>query len=189
MNSTRLLILLAASATLALTGCGKKNNPPTPNPTPTPKTPSNVSSKPSTPAAKPAQTPSVPAGQLADSAIVDQAGGVDKLLASELFVQGRAMFITSCTACHGPEGQAKPHLGKDIADSAFVAQRTDDQMVTYIKTGRPVNDPLNTTGVPMPPKGGNPAITDAQIHQIIAYIRVLQAAARGEVQLPPTPAG
>ena len=139
---------------------------------------------------KPAPAPSqATIGKLASSAIVDKAGGVDKLLTTVLYTEGRELFITSCTACHGPQGQAKPHLGKDIAHSMFVAGRTDDQMVSYIKTGRPVDDPLNTTGVPMPPKGGNPALTDEQIHKIIAYIRVLQAAAMGDVRLPPSPTG
>jgi disulfide bond formation protein DsbB len=47
-------------------------------------------------------------------------------------------------------------------------------MLTFIKTGRPSGDPLNTTGVDMPPKGGNPALSDEQILDIVAYIRTLQ---------------
>jgi disulfide bond formation protein DsbB len=35
------------------------------------------------------------------------------------------------------------------------------------------NEPENTTGVPMPPKGGNPALTDEQILEIIAFIHTL----------------
>jgi len=109
---------------------------------------------------------------------------MEALVASDLYRQGRQQFITNCTACHGEHGEAKPNLGKDIAHSKFVAERTDDEVMAYIKVGRRVNDPLNTTGVDMPPKGGNPALNDAQIRQIIAYIRALQAHARGEVELP-----
>ena len=188
MNTARILAMLTASAMLTIAGCGKKSQPSTPPSTPSskPAAPTTSSSAPSSSSAKPTPAPSAPTGKLARSEIVEKAGGVPALLASNLYTEGRQLFITSCTACHGPQGQAKPHLGKDIAHSAFVAGRTDDQMVTYIKTGRPVDDPLNTTGVPMPPKGGNPALNDEQIHQIIAYIRVLQAAARGEVKLPTT---
>ena len=35
-------------------------------------------------------------------------------------------------------------------------------------------DPLNTTGVGMPSKGGNPALTDEDLYDIVAYIRTLQ---------------
>ncbi len=120
----------------------------------------------------------------ATSALVEKAGGIKPLMASDLFKEGHELFIASCTACHGPHGEAKPHLGKDIADSKFVSERTDDQLVAYVKVGRRVDDPLNTTGIDMPPKGGNPALTDEQIHKIVAYVRVLQAAARGEITLP-----
>jgi disulfide bond formation protein DsbB len=36
-------------------------------------------------------------------------------------------------------------------------------------------DPLNTTGIDMPGKGGNPALTDDNILAIIAYLRTLAA--------------
>jgi disulfide bond formation protein DsbB len=58
--------------------------------------------------------------------------------------------------------------------SDFVATRTDAELVAFIKSGRSVDDPLNTTGVAMPPKGGNPALTDADLADIVAYIRSLQ---------------
>jgi hypothetical protein len=50
----------------------------------------------------------------------------------------------------------------------------DAELLEFVKTGRPVGDPLNTTGVDMPPKGGNPALSDVQILDIIAHIRTLQ---------------
>jgi disulfide bond formation protein DsbB len=37
-----------------------------------------------------------------------------------------------------------------------------------------MSDPLNTTGIAMPPKGGNPALTDGQIVDIVAYLRSIQ---------------
>jgi cytochrome c5 len=46
-------------------------------------------------------------------------------------------------------------------------------MLEFIKTGRPLWDSLNTSGIDMPPKGSNPAITDEEIRAIIAYIRSL----------------
>ena len=50
---------------------------------------------------------------------------------------------------------------------------SDQELLDFIKTGRPISHPDNTTGVDMPPKGGNPALTDEQLTDIIAYIRTL----------------
>ena len=84
---------------------------------------------------------------------------------------GQKLFATSCAACHGPKGEGVPGLGKDLITSKFVAEKTDDQLVEFIKAGRAPNDPLNTTGIAMPPKGGNPALTDQDLYNIVAYIR------------------
>jgi disulfide bond formation protein DsbB len=87
--------------------------------------------------------------------------------------KGKEAFAT-CAGCHGPEGKGIEGLGKDMTSSEFIASQTDEQLLAFIKTGRPATDPLNTVGVDMPPKGGNPALNDAQILDIIAYIRSLQ---------------
>ena len=39
--------------------------------------------------------------------------------------------------------------------------------------GRTADDPLNTTGVPMPPYGANVALDDAGVLAIVKYIRSL----------------
>jgi disulfide bond formation protein DsbB len=87
--------------------------------------------------------------------------------------KGKENFST-CAGCHGPEGKGIEGLGKDMTSSEFIAGQTDEQLLAFVKVGRPATDPLNTVGVDMPPKGGNPALTDAQIMDIIAYIRSLQ---------------
>lgn len=88
-------------------------------------------------------------------------------------VAGQTLF-TSCAACHGPTGEGLPGLGKDLTSSEFVSTKTDAELVDFIKVGRDPSDPLNTTGVAMPPKGGNPALSDEDLFNILAYIRTLQ---------------
>lgn len=88
-------------------------------------------------------------------------------------VKGKVAFAT-CAGCHGPEGKGIEGLGKDFTTSEFVKSQTDEQLMAFIKVGRPASDPLNTTGVDMPPKGGNPAFTDEQLRDVIAYVRSLQ---------------
>lgn len=86
---------------------------------------------------------------------------------------GKTLFATTCAACHGPEGKGVQGLGKDMTTSTFIAGLSDEEMLAFVKTGRPISDPLNTTKVDMPPKGGNPALTDEQLMDIIAFIRTI----------------
>lgn len=84
---------------------------------------------------------------------------------------GATLFAGTCASCHGPDAKGITGLGKDLTTSTWVAERTDTELVDFIKTGRPSSDPLNTTGVDMPPRGGNPALTDQDLVDIVAYIR------------------
>ncbi len=88
---------------------------------------------------------------------------------------GKVEFIASCSACHGRTGEGMDGLGRPLAGSEFVASKTDKEMMTFVKTGRPIWDAANTTGIDMPPKGGNPALSDEDLLKIIQYIRSLQA--------------
>jgi disulfide bond formation protein DsbB len=87
--------------------------------------------------------------------------------------KGKELFAQTCAACHGPTGEGVQGLGKDMTQSEFIASLSDAELLDFIKKGRAPDDPLNTTGVLMPPKGGNPALTDEQLMDIIAYIRTI----------------
>lgn len=87
---------------------------------------------------------------------------------------GKQIFASTCSACHGPEGKGIEGLGKDMTTSEFIESQTDDQLVEFIKVGRDPSDPANTTGVAMPPKGGNPALTDDDLYNVVAFIRTLE---------------
>jgi disulfide bond formation protein DsbB len=87
--------------------------------------------------------------------------------------KGEELFVT-CAACHGPKGEGVEGLGKDMTASEFIAGKSDDELVEFIKVGRAPDDPLNTTGVAMLPKGGNPALSDEDLYDLVAYIRTLQ---------------
>lgn len=91
-----------------------------------------------------------------------------------LVAEGQALYVL-CAACHGPDARGMPNLGKDLVESEFVAAQTDEALVQFIITGRPIWDPLNTTGVDMPGKGGNPAMTTEDVVAIVAYLRTLAA--------------
>jgi cytochrome c oxidase subunit 3 len=89
--------------------------------------------------------------------------------------RGRTYFLETCRACHGVRGEGIPGQGKDQRGSAFIEECTDAELVDFIKAGRMPFDPLNTTGIQMPPKGGNPLLTDQQLFDVVAYIRTFEA--------------
>jgi len=88
--------------------------------------------------------------------------------------EGEALFQQTCAPCHGRDARGVPGLGKDLVEGAFARGLSDAELVAFIARGRPADDPANTTGVPMPPKGGNPALTREDLADIVAYLRTLQ---------------
>lgn len=107
---------------------------------------------------KPAQTGTVQTAEL-------QPGDAEK---------GATLFVTYCSACHGADAKGIKGLGRDLTHNEWVQDLTDSEFLTYVNTGRAVDDPRNVSGVPMPPKGGNPALSDQEITNIIAFVRTLQ---------------
>jgi disulfide bond formation protein DsbB len=103
----------------------------------------------------------------------DEASASGGEAAAEIALDGEALFRVTCPACHGPEAKGVPGLGKDMTTSAFIQSKSDAEMVEFIKRGRPIDDPLNTTGMAMPAKGANMALDDAEILAIVEYIRSL----------------
>ena len=81
---------------------------------------------------------------------------------------GESLYNGSCIACHGAEGVGVEGLGKPWVGSEFINSSTDDELVA-----RPADDPANTTGIAMMPRGGNPSLTDQDLRDLVAYMRTL----------------
>jgi mono/diheme cytochrome c family protein len=88
-------------------------------------------------------------------------------------VNGAELYSRSCQACHGLDGAGVEGLGKPWVDSDFIETRTDEEMFEFLVVGRPADDPDNTTGIAMSPRGGNPNLTDDDLYDLIAYMRTL----------------
>lgn len=93
--------------------------------------------------------------------------------------QGRSLYRFTCAGCHGTRGEGLPNSGKPLATSDFVADQNDDELLQFLLKGRAINDPLNTTGMAMLPRGGNPQLSDQDLADIIQHVRVLQARTNG----------
>lgn len=89
-------------------------------------------------------------------------------------ITGETLFQTTCFACHGVDATGLPGQGKDLTTSQFTRGLSDSEFVAFVIDGRDINDPLNTTGVDMPPKGGNPVLSEQDLYNIVAYIRTLE---------------
>ncbi len=85
--------------------------------------------------------------------------------------KGEKLYASTCAACHGADLQGVTNLGKPLADSAFVKDTSDQALVVFVTEGRPASSSDSTTGVDMPPKGGNAALTEAQIQDIVAFLK------------------
>jgi len=86
---------------------------------------------------------------------------------------GQVNFLGTCAGCHGTDAHGVQGLGKTLVDSEFVRARSDQELLDFVIAGRQPFDPENTTGILMPPRGGNPGLTDNDLLTIIAYIRTV----------------
>lgn len=88
--------------------------------------------------------------------------------------KGKAIFKKTCVACHGENGKGIENLGKDWTVSAFIANSSDDELVEFLKVGRTLDDPMSAGKAIMPPKGGDPTLSDDDLHNVVKFMRTLQ---------------
>ena len=148
----RLLALGAACAGLA---CSDSAPPPAPAP-------------PSAPVPAPAPAPPQVAPAPAPS------GSADTASAPPDAARGKLHFENYCVSCHGARGEGDGPVGVTLdprparlGDKAYMSAKTDDDLFQVIKNGGASvgRSPL------MAPWGGS--LSDAQIRDVIAYIRSL----------------
>lgn len=87
---------------------------------------------------------------------------------------GRQLAEQSCATCHGQEFEGVKNVGPALRDNHFIEDHTDDELIEFIKEGRSKGDPDSETGMAMPPYGGNPRLTDADLADIVLFLRTLQ---------------
>lgn len=86
---------------------------------------------------------------------------------------GQRLYMANCGLCHGQSAEGKPKLGTGLRDNEFISSLSDEDLVTFLQEGRRADHPLNEKGVDMPPRGGNPGLSDDDLRQIVAYLRSL----------------
>lgn len=88
---------------------------------------------------------------------------------------GRRLFLGTCVSCHGARGEGLPGQGKALIANEFIGGLDDAKLLNFVKVGRQPWDSLNTTKVQMPPRGGNPMLSDDDLRDIVSFLRTLQA--------------
>ena len=83
---------------------------------------------------------------------------------------GADVYKSTCSSCHAPDASGVDGLGKSLVGTDFMSQSSDEP-VTFLKVGRGPSDDGNTTGVQMPPRGGNPALGDDDLVNVVAYLK------------------
>jgi len=86
---------------------------------------------------------------------------------------GEELFSQTCVACHGDGGVGVDGLGPTLIGNEFVTGLSDDELIAFLNTGRPADHPDNESGITMPPKGGNPSLSDEDLADIAVYLRTL----------------
>lgn len=82
---------------------------------------------------------------------------------------GKALFNTTCVACHGPDAKGALPGIPDLTRPDGALSKPDVELVINVING------FQSKGSPMamPPKGGNPQLSEADVRALIDYLRTL----------------
>jgi len=88
---------------------------------------------------------------------------------------GQQLYTQNCSSCHGREGQGMPQQGSELVHSTFVMRTGDAQLLRFLQVGRQPDDPQSVMRRLMPPRGGNAALEDDELADLVGYLRQMQA--------------
>lgn len=82
---------------------------------------------------------------------------------------GKVLYERNCAVCHGVDGEGAMPGVKDLVANASWMSKTDTELTSIIVNGVQGAD----SPVVMPPRAGNPDLTNDQIMSIVTYLRNL----------------
>ncbi|WP_323002683.1 c-type cytochrome [Denitromonas sp.] len=80
---------------------------------------------------------------------------------------GKSVFEQTCIACHGPDGKGVLPGVPDFTDKGGPLSQPEEVLVQNVLNG------FQSPGSPMamPPKGGNADLTEADVVEVVKYMR------------------
>lgn len=80
---------------------------------------------------------------------------------------GKTVYSQTCIACHGAEGKGTIPGVADLTDNDGALSKSDAELVKNISEG------FQSPGsfMAMPPKGGNPTLSEEDVQAVLAYLR------------------
>lgn len=94
-------------------------------------------------------------------------GAVGTAAAAGSMDEGKKVYETACVTCHGANGKGSLPGVPDLAKKSGVLTKSDELLLKHVTEGfQSPGSPM-----PMPPKGGNPSLTEDQLRAAIGYLR------------------
>lgn len=92
---------------------------------------------------------------------------ITALADADTVAAGKAVYSQTCFACHGTNGKGAIPGVADLTKADGALAKSDEDLIKSITAG------LQTPGaaLAMPPLGGNPALSEADVKAVLAYIR------------------
>lgn len=88
-------------------------------------------------------------------------------VSNENMNNGYEVYMSSCIVCHGDDGTAQMPGVPDLNTNTDWSEKTRESLVEWVKLGSQGSDVL----IPMPPKGGNPDLSDSDINDVLQYMK------------------
>ena len=82
-------------------------------------------------------------------------------------ISGKQIYESNCLACHGANGKGSIPGVPDFTDRKGRLSKGDSELLSNIITG--IQSPGSS--MPMPPRGGNSQLTDADLNAALKYIK------------------
>jgi disulfide bond formation protein DsbB/cytochrome c5 len=79
---------------------------------------------------------------------------------------GAQTFSQSCQGCHTPNGQGYVNIR-----ASWLSGKTDAEIVAFLKKGRAVTEADNFSKQAMPPYGGQPFLSEAQLLELTQHLQ------------------
>lgn len=100
-------------------------------------------------------------------------------IGQERLRSGPEVYALYCQACHGQQARGLQNLGLNLTTSAFVAKRSDAELVEFLREGRSPDAKDSVTKKLMPGMKNYAGFAEENYAKVVEYLRTLNKAGGG----------